>query len=249
MTIKTVQLSELIVIVRRGFEPRLGPNGQPTSDRDGQPEFIAEAVIPGLVGSAAPRSLEQAKPELVRLRAVGRNPGFEANSVIRLAGQVTATAWYRARERGSKARSNLTVTAERFELATGQRPAVRGGLPAMFPADVPAMLLGATEEDTPGTSRWLADLMFASAGIYTVDGLAEVHVLNRPADDLIGQDVLPVDLRAYFTVPDEQDASAYSKAELILVASAFEAVRSTNGKGRSKPEPASVGAGDPPPEG
>ena len=118
---------------------------------------------------------------------------------------------------------------------------VRGGLPAVFPADVPATFLGQTEDGR-------ADLMFAAAGPYTVNGMAEIRVASIVPDDLIGQEVVPVGLRAFFTIPDPQDTSARSRSELVLSAAALEPVVRSNGRSR-KADPVPAPAGDAPAEG
>lgn len=240
MAIATILLDQLDVMVRRGFEVRVDAQGRQAVDREGALEYVAEIVVPGHIASAF--ATDNDRPATIRLRAVGWNPGFAAGTVLRLSGQVTATVWYVARNRGSQAKSNLTITAERIEQApAGTVPMVRGGLPAVFPADVPATFLGQTEDGR-------ADLMFAAAGPYTVNGMAEIRVASIVPDDLIGQEVVPVGLRAFFTIPDPQDTSARSRSELVLSAAALEPVVRTNGRSR-KADPVPAPAGDAPAEG
>lgn len=230
MTIKTILIADgTPVMLRRGFQPYMTKAGVPVASQHGEPIFIAEGIVPGLI--AGRFATDRDRPEQVRIRVAGTNPAIDSG-VIRLEGQVTATAWYTARERGSAARSDLTITAERVTRTT-DRPIVRGGLPAVLPTDVPCTLLGQTDEG-------LVDVMFDAAGIYAVDGITEVQLPghNPMVDDLVGQHVRPLGLRGYFIIPDDQDVSARSRSELVLAADGFEAAAPahTNGS-RRRTEP------------
>ncbi|MGE3448702.1 MAG: hypothetical protein AB7H92_14105 [Microbacteriaceae bacterium] len=223
----TIQLTEgLVVVVRRGFEPAVDSAGNAQHDKDGQAVYAAEAVIPGKLPS---RFADVDGPDLVRLRCAGHNPGSGAGDVVRLSGKVLITAWYN-RQRGSEARSDITVSAERVENARGATPAITGGLPAVLP---PGMYLGSTDN--------VASVMLPPEGVHHVDGLVAVKVAAPVPVDLVGQDVVPVGLRCYFTAPAREDVSQRSKAELVLVAQSLERVAVSNGRGRrTDPVPAAV---------
>lgn len=223
MTIKTVHLAPgLPVMLRRGFEPLTTAEGAPLADRNGQPYYVAEAVVPGRV--AGRYGIDADRPDTVRIRTAGANPGYpDAGTVVRLAGRVTATVWYTPRARGAEARSNLTITAEHLEPTTGTTPAVRGGLPAVFPADVPVILLGQADDGT-------ADLMLAAVGTYTVDGIAEVRCATPVPTELVGAQVAPVGLRAYYVLPDREDVGTRAKAEFILSCTSIAPAPTVNGR-------------------
>lgn len=226
MTIRSVQINEgLVVVVRRGFEQLTDANGVPQADRDGQPVYAAEVVIPGRLIS---RFADNDQPDLVRLRVVGHNPGHNAGDVVRLGGKVLLTAWYTPRARGSNARSDVTISAERVEAARGSAPSITGGLECSLPA---GMFLG---QDGEG----VASLMLPPEGVHTVDGLAAIKVASPVPVELVGADVVPVGLRAFFVAPDREDVSQRAKAELILTAVGLERVGATNGRTRKSDPPA-----------
>lgn len=226
MSIKTVHLApDLVVILRKGFEQLTDANGQPIPDKEGQPVYVAEAVVPGRINSRF--AVDNDRPDGVRLRVVGNNPGHGPGSTVRLSGKVTATVWYQARARGNDARSDLTITAERVDAAPGATPVVRGGIPAVLPA---GLFLGQA-------ANGACDLMLPPDGSYVVEGIAEVGCSSTVPVDMIGVEVVPVGLRLMFVVPDREDTSARSKAELVLVCAGWERVGQSNGRHRSKPEP------------
>lgn len=225
MTIRTVHLApDLVVILRKGFEPLTDANGQPVPDKEGQPVYVAEAVVPGRINSRF--AVDNDRPDGVRLRCVGNNPGHAAGTTVRLSGKVTATVWYQPRARGNDARSALTITAERVDAAHGVAPVVRGGLPAVLP---PGLFLGQA-------ANGAVDLMLPPDGSYVVEGVAELSCSSTIPADMIGVEVVPVGLRLMFVIPDREDTSARSKAELVLVCAGLERVSHTNGRAR-KSEP------------
>lgn len=225
MSIRSIELAEgLVVPLRRGFEPLVDSNGNPQADKDGQPVFAAEGVVAGkLLG----RFADQDGPDLLRIRVVGNNPGHAAGEVVRLSGVCRLSAWYTPRARGSDARSDVTLSAERVEPARGAAPTISGGIAATLPT---AMFLGQTADG-------VCSLMLPPEGLHTVEGLAEVRVASPVPADLIGVDVVPVGLRVFYVAPDREDVSQRSKAELLLRAQALERVGHTNGRTRGKAEP------------
>lgn len=241
MTIKTVYLDQIDGVLRRDFEIDSDRDGNPRpNNKTGETVWNAELVVPGLIPS--PFATDRDTADGVKLRVVGNKPDVHAGHIVRLSGTVMATAWYNARQRGNAARTGLTITAQRVHPApAGARPAIRGGLPALFPEDVPAMFLGQADDGT-------ASIMLAAASTYLVDGVVDIRCPegHRLPDDLIGATVRPVGFRAFYTIPDQQDVSQRSKAELVLVCSTLERVGAQNGKVR-KPDP--VPAGPAPSEG
>lgn len=238
MSIKTVPLDDLVVVLRRPFEAYSDGNGSPIADKNGQPQYVAEAVIPGALTS---RYNLDDKPDLVRVKIAGTQPSMTAPAVVRLIG-ARLTSWYQPRARGSDARSDVTVTVERVEVATGQAPATRGGLPAHL-AGVAAMFLGQNADG-------IADVMIEASGSFVVDGLAEVRCSSTVPLDLIGQTVRLEQLRAFYAAPDREDVSARSKAELVLACTAIvRADAAPTSNGRAKREPVTVPADPTPSEG
>lgn len=222
MAIKTVHLApDLVVVLRKGFEQLTDANGQPVPDKEGQPVYVAEAVVPGRINSRF--ATDNDRPDGVRLRVVGHNPGHQAGTTVRLSGKVTATVWYQARARGNEARSALTITAERVDAAAGSTPVVRGGLPAVLPA---GLYLGQT-------ANGAVDLMLPADGSYQVEGMAELICSTSLPVDLVGQEVVPVGLRLFFVVPDREDVSQRAKAELVLTCVGVDRVQH-NGRGRKQ---------------
>lgn len=227
MAIKTVHIApDLVVVLRKGFEQLTDANGQPIADKEGQPVYVAEAVVPGRINSRF--AVDNDRPDGVRLRAVGHNPGHEAGTTVRLSGKVTATVWYQPRARGNDARSALTVTAERVDAAPGATPVVRGGLPAVLPA---GLFLGQTVNGA-------IDLMLPATDTYQVEGIAELNCAASLPADLVGSEVVPVGLRLFFVVPDREDVSQRAKAELVLTCAGVDRVQPTGGRHRrSDPVP------------
>lgn len=232
MSIKSLPIEDVTVVLRRAFEAQVDGNGAPVADKTGQPVYVAEAVVPGSLTS---RYNLADRPEAVRIKVVGNCPTMTAPSIVRLV-NARVTAWYAPRQRGNDARSDVTITAERVEIATGQTPATRGGL-AAHTGGVPFLFLGQHED--------VCDVMACAEGPFTVDGVSEVKCSSVVPVELVGQVVQLVGLRAYFAAPDREDVSARSKAELILSCSSIvraDAAPSTNG--RSKREPVTVPAVD-----
>lgn len=246
MTIRTLILEPgLVVALRQGFEQLADRDGQPILDTATKaPIWVAEALVPGSVRFAsapADGTLPEDRPAQLRLRVIGADPGV-SDGAVRLSGLVKASTWYNPRARGKAARSALTITAERVERAAGQAPTLRGGLPCIVPADVPLTLWGISPRTTSRLA--IADVAFDASGSYAVDGVAEIMVRQEVDADLIGRRVRPVGLRGFYVMPDAEDVSARSKAELLLVAAGFEAAGQSqqpfNGKGSRKSEPAPV---------
>jgi len=220
MTLRTIPLHDLVVVLRRPFEP-LVVDGSPVGDRrTGEPVHVAEAVLPGLV---AGRWATDDRPSTVRLKLLGAAPEpMTAGTIVRLHGP-RLTVWYTARGRGRDARSAATVTIDAVALAPGQVPAVRGGLPATT-AGVGAMLLGQAGDTL--------DVLFDASGAFAVEGVAEVRCSTTVPAELVAQPVVLVGLRAWFTQPDAEDVGSRSKAELILSCSGVEPAPSANGRTR-----------------
>lgn len=228
-------------MLQRGFE-RLEKNGLPIPDaKTGADVWIATVLVPGAVNFGL-----DDHPETVTLKVVGGpNPNLGELTPIRFEGRVMITAWY-SKQRGQGARSDLTINAERVAAAPGIAPRVRGGMPAAAP-DISAIFLGQhgyESAERPGE----CDVLFAPNDIMTVKGAGSIACASPVPADLIGADVRPVGLRAYFSAPDAVDVSATRKSRLILACSHFERrVATNNGRTNRKPEP--VGAPDAPAEG
>jgi hypothetical protein len=233
MTIRTIHLQPVSVVLRKGFEPHTDANGTPKATKHGEPVFIAEAVVPGRIASRY--AIDNDRPDTIRVKVAGHDPGHGAGTIVRLSGRVTLTAWYQPRARGADARSDLTITAERVDLAPNDKPAVRGGLEASLPA---GLFLGQAADGS-------VDIMLPPADSYVVEGMAELKCTTTLSPDLIGAEVTAVGLRALYVVPDSEDTSARSKAELVLVCTGLERVGSSNGRARKSdptPEPAAAEA-------
>jgi hypothetical protein len=89
----------------------------------------------------------------------------------------------------------------------------------------------------------MASIMLPPEGVHTVDGLADVKVSQPVTAELVGADVVPIALKAFFVVPDREDAGQRAKSELLLTAAGLERVGVTNGRSRKAdptPEPAPV---------
>ncbi len=226
MTIRTIPLETLTVLLRRPFEAYTDANGAPIADKDGEQVFVAEATVGGFLTSAY--NLND-RPETVRVRVVGDRPDFPVNSAIRLI-EPQATAWFVARQRGSDAKSDLTISAKRVEAGDRQDLRMRGGLPA-HTAGVGAMFLGQTED-------LRADVVFDASGVFTVDGVAEIRLTHQVPASMVGAPIEIEGLTAFYTAPD--NVSDRNRAEIVLAATTIREVSSPMpqfGGGRRKPEP------------
>lgn len=243
MTVSTIYLANMTpdgepicYSLRKGFTLLANKEGAPIADRaSGQPVWVGEILVPGHINFGL-----NDKPAGIAIKIVGGNdPGIGDMTTIRFEGSTKLTAWYRPRARGVEARSGLTINAERVIAAPDKRPLVRGGMPAAAP-DVETTFLGQASWNQD-SSTGECDVMFAPTDIFSVDGNATLVCTTAVGDDLLLADVRPINLRAYFRLPDSEDVSQRAKAELVLACSGFERrVATTNGRSRRQPEPVAV---------
>ncbi len=227
MSIRTIHLATgLVVAIRSEFVPLLDQSKQQRADEHGQPLWGADAIVAGAIPSGF--AVDRPGPAQIRVRTAGARPSM-SSGFVRLDGLVKLSKWYQPRGRGMDARSDVVVTGERIE-PTSERPNLRAGLPAIVPADSPMTLFG--------WQGGVADVAFAPSGSYVVEGLAEVRCAVEPGDELFGAEVVPVGLTAFYVQPDSEDVGQRNKAELHLLCARFEAVPSTNGRGRKPEAPA-----------
>lgn len=235
MTVRTIPLQDLTVIIRKPFE-RLEKDNVPLSDpKTGQPIYMAEAACGGLLRNTFTPLTDQ--PTGVRIKILGRECTFPANTPVKLRG-AKLTTWYQGRGQGRGARSDVTITVEDVQTST-EAPAMRGGLPAHI-GGVDMMLLGQTFRTVDNTQAPdKIDVMFDAAEVFQVEGVAEMFCGQRIPEISYYKKVRPIDLRAYFVVPDSGDVSQRTKSELIMACAAVEEVAAEhNGNGRKpRPEP------------
>lgn len=218
MSIQTIPLtSGLVLALREGFKLLTDKDNQPipTGPKDpggeGQPIYVAEAVIPGKIESAY--KLGDDSHDNVRLRVLGSNPGHGDNTIVRLEGAVRISAYFQPRQAGRAASSDVTVTAERVDLALpGQFPVTFGGLPVGFGLEVRYWGAKALAPDMQGKVRHLLQCTLPKDASYFHEGTFEVRVDNRPNDALIGKAIAFNELRGWYTAPDRGEASGRSKA-------------------------------------
>lgn len=234
--VRTIGLADgVTAVLRRPFERVETADGVPQVDRDGLVVWSAEVVIAGRVLSRF--NVDNDRPETVRLRVLGGQPGV-VDGIVRLH-EARLSTWYNPRARGSEARSGVTLTAGRVTATEpGAVPVIRGGVPAALPDGESLLLLGLSDDGRT------ADVMFPAAGAQTVDGLAMIRSGAPVPPLLLGQQVRPVGLRAYFTMPDREDVGQRVKAELLLACAALEAVPSTNGRAKREPVPVAAAPAD-----
>lgn len=213
----------LVVPLRRGFEPYLNGDKVQRVDDNGQPQWVAEAVVAGRVNSAF--ALDNPRVDAVRLVTAGANPAFGTGAMVELSGEVKVTAWYNPRARGTDANSGVTITASQVREARGKVPVLSGGLPASLPPEMAFTHLGMERDNE-------AVLMAPPEGPFTVNGIARL-MLSQPAPtELIGQPVSFSDLTVFFSFPDDRgDVSMRTKSALYLRATALVPV-SSPGNGR-----------------
>jgi len=234
MSVRTIPLHDTVVILRKPFTQMQTSEGAPIGDsKTGEPIYVAEAVIPGLLRGSF--SLDDS-PTAARIKVVGRDPGHAENSIVRLINP-KITGWYVPRARGADAKSDVTISAERVEAAPGERPAMRGGLPA-HTNGVAATLLDQTH-DLTGAPQSIS-VMFDAADVFQVEGVAEIKCPTVISEAMFMQRVELTGLRAYFVIPDSGDVSQRAKAELILACNGvapFPTAHAGNGR-KPRPEPA-----------
>ena len=247
MTIQTVPLTPgLVLALREGFKPLTnGANEFIVTDEKapggaGQMIYVAEAVIPGKIESAF--RVGEDSHDNVRLRVVGHNPGHESNTIVRLEGSPRIVAYYQPRQAGRQAQSDVTVTAERVELAApGQLPVTYGGLPVAFPFEVRYWGAKPLPPTPTGEVNYQLQCTLPKEASYIYEGTFEVRCKQRPLDTLIGKAVVFNDLRGFYTAPDRGEASGRSKAAwhftTLGISEAPGVGVLANGSGRKRNEP------------
>lgn len=225
--VSTMPLAQgLVVPVRRAFEAYVNADKVQRVDDAGQPQWVAEVLVPGRVNSAF--ALDNARVETVRLVVAGGHPGFGAGLMVELTGEIKCTAWYNPRARGTDANSGVTITAGGVREARGKTPVLSGGLPASLPAELPFTYLGMERDNE-------ALLMAPAEGPFTVNGVARVALPQPAPAELIGQAVGFSDLTVFFSFPDDRgDVSMRTRSALFLKATALVPVGSAGGRDRGR---------------
>lgn len=226
--IQQIRLADgLTVRLRTSFQLWTTKDGEVILDtRTGLRQFRAS----GLVAGSVDYGVDDARPADVRVRVLGTDPGFHQGDVIVLSDSVM-NSWFH-KQRGSKPKSGVTITAGRAVLApAGVHPKVRGGLPGAIPDEIAITMLGHTRESN------VADVCFPPVNPWEVEGVAEVFC-SAVADELIGQLVRPIGLQVFFKEVDDGDANARNKAKLVLSCTSFERfVPPTIGNGHTPKPP------------
>lgn len=205
--------SGITVYLRRGFEPlkEKGSNSQKATEH-GEPIWIAQATM---AGELATSFSDTDQPGAVNIRYVGSDPQFGPNTSIRLLGEVAARAWYQ-KGRGGMSNSNIEIKAERVE-RSNDAPLMRGGIPVAIPTELPIRCI----DQADGIATFNID----PAGLYSLPQNGVIHVKCPtiiPTTHMFVE-VRPVDLRLFYSRPDQEDVGANRKASFILTCKGVEA--------------------------
>ena len=211
---QTIHLaSGITVFLRRGFEP-LREKGSDTqkANTDGELVWVAEAVAAGQLASSFS---DTDQPGAVRIRYVGPDPHLAANTAVRLLGEITARAWYQ-RGRGGMSASNIEIKTERVE-RSNDAPLMRGGIPVAIPTELPVRCIDQADG--------IITLNVEAVGLYSFpeSGIIHARCTTTIPTPLMYTEVRPVDLRLFYSRPDQEDVGANRKASFILTCKGVEA--------------------------
>lgn len=220
------------VMVRQAPTPRLNDQGQPQVDDNGQVVHLGRVVLPGVQTS----TYGTPSPRQCRLKVTGHMPAdITDGAVVTFAGKVNLTSWYLRGARGRDAKSEVTLSPERIELAVGQLPRFDGLVPVHGPADPFVLMQWRGRQDNPGFEV----ACIVPASVIDESGTVNVFVDQQPADGLEGRPVRFDNLRVALVVPESEDAGRSNKAQFIVHADrlvpAEPAVAGAGSRRRSEP--------------
>ncbi|MPY95457.1 MAG: hypothetical protein GEV08_21095 [Acidimicrobiia bacterium] len=200
------------LMVRQVPTPRMTDSGAPQVDDNGEVVNLGRVIVPGVLTS----SYGTPAPRQCRLKVTGQVPdGITDGSVVRLAGKVTVTSWYLRGARGRDARSEITLSPERVELAPGEFPTFEGLLPVRPPVDDAFTFMASKPAE--GGNGFEAALVVPSS-IVDQAGTVRVVLDVQPDEGLAGRPVRFEGLRVALLQPEGEDVGRASKAGFLIYA-------------------------------